>query len=88
LLPFPRVGKGFAAVRGSKEGQNVIVPLLPWPGFWLESANFLLSLGIIALLLAMILKYLPDAAVAWGDAWRGAAVASLLLTMGKALNGY
>lgn len=66
---------------------NVVAPLLPWPLVWLESANFLLSLGMIALLLAMIFKYLPDAAVAWGDAWMGAAVASLLLTTGKALIG-
>jgi membrane protein len=53
----------------------------------LESVNFLLSLGVIALLLAMIFKYLPDTEVAWGDAWIGAAVASLLLTIGKALIG-
>jgi len=31
----------------------------------LEAVNFLLSLGVIALLLAMIFKYLPDADVAW-----------------------
>jgi uncharacterized BrkB/YihY/UPF0761 family membrane protein len=87
LLPFTWVGKRFAAVRASKDGQNVVTPLLPWRVLWLESANFLLSLGMIALLLAMIFKYLPDAAVAWSEAWMGAAVASLLLTTGKALIG-
>jgi membrane protein len=66
---------------------NLMRPLLPWPVFLLESVNFLLSLGVIALLLAMIFKYLPDTEVAWGDAWIGAAVASLLLTIGKALIG-
>jgi membrane protein len=66
---------------------NFIAPLLPWPVFLLESVNFLLSLGVIALLLAMIFKYLPDAAIAWSDVWIGAAVASLLLTIGKALIG-
>ena len=66
---------------------NLLRPLLPWPVFLLESVNFLLSLGVIALLLAMIFKYLPDTEVAWGDAWIGAAVASLLLTIGKALIG-
>ena len=67
---------------------NFITPLLPWPVFMLEAVNFLLSLGVIALLLAMIFKYLPDADVAWSDVWVGAAVASLLLTTGKALIGF
>ena len=66
---------------------NLIGPLLPLPVFLLESVNFLLSLGVIALLLAMIFKYLPDTAIAWSDLWIGAAVASLLLTTGKALIG-
>ncbi len=64
-----------------------IAPHLPWPVLWLESVNFLLSLGMIALLLAMIFKILPDVPVAWGDVWIGAAVASILLTTGKALIG-
>jgi membrane protein len=62
-------------------------PLLPWPAYLLESVNFLLSLGVIALLLAMIFKYLPDTEIEWSDVWIGAAVASLLLTIGKALIG-
>ena len=66
---------------------NFIAPLLPWPVFLLESVNFLLSLGVIALLLALIFKYLPDTEIAWSDVWIGAAVASLLLTTGKALIG-
>ncbi len=66
---------------------NFIAPLLPWPVFLLESVNFILSLGVIALLLAMIFRYLPDADIAWSDVWMGAAVASLLLTTGKALIG-
>lgn len=66
---------------------NFIAPLLPWPVFLLESVNFLLSLGVIALLLALIFKYLPDTEIAWRDVWIGAAVASLLLTTGKALIG-
>jgi membrane protein len=66
---------------------NFIAPLIPWPiSFW-EAVNYLLSLGVIALLLAVIFKLLPDADVAWRDVWIGAAVASLLLTTGKALIG-
>jgi membrane protein len=44
-------------------------------------------LGVIALLLALIFKYLPDTEIAWSDVWIGAAVTSLLLTTGKALMG-
>jgi membrane protein len=66
---------------------NFIAPLLPWPVFLLESVNFLLSLSVIALLLALIFRYLPDTEIAWSDVWIGAAVASLLLTTGKALIG-
>jgi membrane protein len=66
---------------------NFIAPLLPWPVFLLESVNFFLSLGVIALLLALIFKYLPDTEIAWSDVWFGAAVTSLLLTTGKALIG-
>ncbi len=66
---------------------SFIAPLLPWPVFLLESVNFLLSLGVIAMLLAMIFKFLPNAEVSWSDVWMGAAVASILLTSGKALIG-
>jgi membrane protein len=66
---------------------NFITPLLPWPVFMLEAVNFFLSLVVIALVLAMIFKYLPDADIAWSEVWLGAAVASLLLTIGKALIG-
>jgi len=66
---------------------NLIGPLIPWPVIFWEALNYLFSLGVIALLLAMIFRLLPDADVAWRDVWMGAAVASLLLTTGKALIG-
>ena len=43
---------------------NFMASLLPWHVFLLESVNFLLSLGVTALLLAMIFKYLPDTEIA------------------------
>jgi len=58
--------------------------LLPGPIF-LESVNVLFSFCTITLLLGMIFRYLPETEVAWSDVWIGAAVASLLLTTGKAL---
>jgi membrane protein len=53
----------------------------------LEAANFVISLGITALLFALIFKLLPDARVAWGDVWIGAALTALLFTLGKFLLG-
>ena len=52
-----------------------------------KSVDFLLSFAVIALLLAMIFKLLPDARIAWSDVWIGAAIASLLFTIGKVLIG-
>jgi membrane protein len=61
--------------------------LLPWPVFSLELGDFLLSFGVITLLLALIFKLLPDTEIAWNDVWIGAAIASLLFTTGKVLIG-
>ena len=62
--------------------------LLPKPVFLVEAVDFLLSFGAIMLLLAMIFKFVPDTEVAWSDVWIGAALASLLFTIGKALIGF
>jgi len=62
--------------------------LLPGPVFLLELANSFLFFGVIMLLLATIFKVVPDTEIAWRDVWIGAAVASLLLTIGKVLIGF
>ncbi len=49
--------------------------------------NFVVSVGIVTLLFAMIYKILPDATVRWSDVWIGAAVTALLFTIGKFLIG-
>jgi membrane protein len=61
--------------------------LLRWPVSLLESVDFLLSFGMITLLLAAIFRLLPDTKIAWNDVWIGAAIASLLFTIGKVLIG-
>jgi len=60
---------------------------LPAPEAILHVANFAISFGVITLLFAMIFKLLPDARVAWRDVWIGAALTSLLFTIGKFLIG-
>jgi membrane protein len=50
--------------------------------------NFLVSLGVITLLFAMIYKILPDIEISWSDVWVGAFVTALLFNLGKFLIGY
>jgi membrane protein len=55
---------------------------------WLTSRvvwtlNTCVSLTIITLLFAAILKFVPDAEVRWSDVWAGAIATSLLFVLGK-----
>jgi membrane protein len=54
--------------------------------FW-QALNFLLSSATMFVLFAMIYKVLPGADIAWRDVWAGAALATLLLVLGKHLIG-
>jgi membrane protein len=56
---------------------------LPLPESLLEGLNFSISFAAITVLFAMIFKVLPDAKIAWKDVWVGAAMTSLLFTIGK-----
>jgi membrane protein len=49
--------------------------------------NFVVSLGVITLLFAMIYKILPDVEIGWEDVWVGAAATAFLFTVGKLLIG-
>lgn len=53
----------------------------------LQIVNFIISFLVIMLLFAMIYKVLPDVEIAWRDVWLGAAITSLLFTIGKLLIG-
>lgn len=55
---------------------------LLWP-----VVNFVFSFCLITVLFAMIYRVLPDAEIAWGDVWIGAAITSFLFTIGKSLIG-
>lgn len=61
-----------------------------WPlaDLWLQLINFLVSFVVIMLLFAMIFKFLPEARIAWKDVWLGAAVTSILFSLGKFLIGF
>jgi membrane protein len=57
------------------------------PGVW-QALNVLVSFCIITLLFAMIYKYLPDAKITWNDVMIGAAITSVLFSVGKYLIGF
>jgi membrane protein len=61
--------------------------LLPAPAAALEILNFVISFGVITVLFAMTFKLLPDVTIAWRDVWPGAALTSLLFTVGKFVIG-
>ena len=48
-----------------------------------QIVNFVVSLGVITVLFALLFKVVPDANVAWKDVWVGAAFTAVLFTLGK-----
>ncbi|MFB3819244.1 MAG: YihY/virulence factor BrkB family protein [Candidatus Methylomirabilales bacterium] len=60
-------------------------PMLPEPlsGWMLPAVHFAVSLGVIALLFAVMFKVLPDVENRWRDVWPGAIITALLFTVGK-----
>ncbi|MBD3562646.1 YihY/virulence factor BrkB family protein, partial [Planktothrix sp. FACHB-1355] len=61
--------------------------LLPGIDFVWLLANFVISFGVTTLLFAMIYRFLPDVKIAWSDVWIGAAITSLLFSIGRFLLG-
>ena len=57
-------------------------------GHFLALAIFLVfDFTVILLLCAMIFRYLPDAKISWHDVWTGAALTTVLFTIGKFVLG-
>jgi len=57
--------------------------VLPAPELVLHIADFMVSVGITAVLFAAMYRFLPNTKVEWRDVWVGAAVTSLLFYLGK-----
>ena len=62
-----------------------LTPYLPEAA--LQALSFIVSLGVISLLFAMMFKWLPDAKVTWHDVWLGAIGTAVLFEIGKFLIG-
>jgi membrane protein len=73
-----------AVISGLQDYMNKWLPGIPW--VW-QTANVVASFFVVALLFAMIYKFLPDVVIAWSDVRIGAAVTALLFTGGKYLIG-
>lgn len=59
--------------------------LLPISEALIHILNFIVSFGVVALLFAMIFKYLPDVKVPFSKVWVGAIGTAILFTIGKYL---
>jgi membrane protein len=59
--------------------------MLPISEALIHILNFIVSFGIVALLFAMIFKYLPDVKIPFSKVWVGAIGTAILFTAGKYL---
>lgn len=48
-----------------------------------RAINFMLSIGVVTLVIAMIYKVLPDTKVEWRDVWLGAVATAVMFNLGK-----
>src|SRR5215813_12366706 len=69
-----------ALISGLQKYMNAWLPGVPW--VW-HTANVVSSFLVIAVLFAMIYKFLPDVVISWKDVWIGSAVTAVLFTGGK-----
>jgi membrane protein len=56
---------------------------LPLPAAVLHALNFLVTFLVMSGVFTLVYKTLPDAYVAWGDAWVGAVATALLFNLGS-----
>jgi membrane protein len=59
----------------------------PWLIYFWQGVNFLVSLGVITVLFAMLYRFLPDTEIPWRDVWVGAGMTALLFVISKSLIG-
>ncbi|MET0413451.1 MAG: YihY/virulence factor BrkB family protein [Polyangiaceae bacterium] len=57
----------------------------PWQGFMVQALQLAFSVASVALISAVVLRYVPDTRVAWKNTLVGGLVTSVLFTIGNAL---
>src|SRR5437667_3283819 len=73
-----------AVISGLQSYMNNWLPGVPW--VW-QTANVVSSFFVIAVLFAVIYRFLPDVVISWKDVWIGAAVTALLFSATSYLIG-
>lgn len=66
---------------------NFLGDVLPGLVFFWRITNFIVSFIVTTVLFGLIYKVLPDVKIAWSDVWIGAAITSLLFSIGRFLLG-
>jgi membrane protein len=67
---------------------GIVGGVLPIDAATAHILDLVLSVAFITFLFAVIYKFVPDVRIAWRDVWIGAAVTSLLFSVGKFLIGF
>lgn len=68
--------------------QNFLLKYIGEPTLvMIEMAQLGISVGLIFMLFALVLKYLPGAVIPWRYAWRGALITTILFMLGRSLIG-
>jgi membrane protein len=67
---------------------GIVSGFLPIGAIMAHILGLIVSFVFIALLFAVIYKFVPDVRIAWRDVWVGAATASLLFSAGKFVIGF
>ena len=62
---------------------NFLEDMFPGAEWLVQILNAVISFAVITLLFALMYRYLPDAEIAWKDVFIGAALTTLLFTVGK-----
>jgi len=65
--------------------ESVMSYRLPEISLLLQIADVITSIGLVAVLVALVYKVLPDVEISWRDVWVGALTTALLLYGGKVL---
>jgi membrane protein len=62
---------------------DYMLRVVPGAAILIRILNFLVSLGVITLLFALIYKVVPDVEIKWRDVWVGALVTAALFVLGR-----
>ena len=65
--------------------RTMLPNLLLYVAYFLD---FMVSIGIITILFALMFRYLPDIKIKWKTVWKGGLITAVLFVIGKSLLGY